>query len=842
MLIFNLKLYKIFNKKMNNENFTLTDYEIKGILGRGTFSKVKLGINKITKQKVAIKIIDKQFILDKNNYERIKREIYILKKSNHPNIIKVYDIKEDSKNYYIIMEFCRYGELFQQIISKKHLDVNSSSFYFFQLINGLGYLHSNKIIHRDLKPENVLIGEFKLLKIIDFGLSNFSNIDEYLSTPCGSPSYAPPEMIRGKKYNGMLGDIWSCGIILYVMLCGYLPFDGKNNADLFDKILKCKVKYPKNIDKNALDLLKSILVNNPDKRINLDKIKKHQFYLKGKKIFESKYPKLIDEIENINNINNNIALNNSFIKDMHELENKNKFNNDNNNSSKIRYKAFENQKENLDNYIQVNNIKNKKETKNENNLYKSNLILKTKKINYYKRILSERLNIQKNKNLHNNNVYNKTNPNINNRDNSKKITSVSKKEKYSKLIYNTKNSFNTKIIDSYEKVNKRPAQKSDTIMMPFKSNYIKMDGCENLNIKLMRKVIRNSKRFEEEEKNSHETFGIQKDTHNFNVNNTNKVKTKTKKIYKNEIYISDKNYQEPENMTEEKTPTMIKLYINNNISPLKKFISPFDQKILNNKKEEIVKSNFDRNYNKENSYKNMDKANLMKDKLLSNKKQIMKLKSYKLYKSNELFYTEKNDIKNKTIFININHFNTHIASEKKKNLSQRKEIIHSNHEENKKNNKYTGNKNKNNNIMLANKLYNLSNIKKNFNTCNDILNSLKGKEDFKNYIISHNKISLSKDSQKYINNQNLQKKLNHSKSNFTNKNIKKYKNKYKSIILKDNDTNILKKIRPISDYKQLNCSTNKLNNSKYLKNKKIFVSNENEEIYKIRILKKKNKI
>ena len=818
---------------MYNENFTLTDYEIKGILGRGTFSKVKLGINKNTKQKVAIKIIDTQFILDKNNYERIKREIYILKKSNHPNIIKVYDIKEDSKNYYIIMEYCKYGELFQQIISQKHLDINSSSFYFFQLINGLSYLHSHQIIHRDLKPENILIGEYKLLKIIDFGLSNFSMKDEYLSTPCGSPSYAPPEMIGGKKYNGMLGDIWSCGIILYVMICGYLPFDGKSNADLFDKILKCKVKYPKNIDKNALNLLKNILVNNPDKRINLEKIKKHQFYLKGKKIFEAKYPELVDKIENINNI----LLNNSFIKDKHELENMNKLNNDDNNNYKSKYKAFENQKENLIKYIQVNNIKNKKETTNENNLYKSNLILKTKNINYYKRILSERLNTQKNKNSYNN-IYNKTNPNINSIDNCKKKAPVNKKDKYSKSKNVPKNNKNkNKTIDNDEKKKKRPTQKSATITLAFRSNYIKHNEHESPNNLKMRKLIKNSKIFEEEEKNLHETYGVQKDTHNFNINNTIKVKAKTKKIYQNEINISDKNYQRLENMTEERTPIMVKLYINNNISPLKKCTSTFNHKKPNNKNEEISKSNFDSNYNKDNSYKNKAKTNLLiKEKFLPNKKLNMKFKSYKLNKSNEYFYT---DIKNKTISININHLNkTQIASENKKNYSQRKEIIISNNKEN-KNNKDNKNKNKSNKFILANKLYNLSNIKKNFNTCNDILNSSKGKEDFKNYIISHNKISLSNDYQKYINNQNLKKDLNQSENIDTNKHKNKKNN---SIILEDNEPNILKKIRSNSNNKNFNCSTYKLNNSKYLKNKKILITDESKDTHKIKILKKKNKI
>ena len=152
---------------MNKENIVLSDYEIKGILGKGTFSKVKLGVNKKTNEKVAIKIIDKQFTLNKHNYERIKREISILKNCNHPNVIKVYDSKDDSNNFYFVMEYCKYGELFLHIVNNKRLNDKESSFYFFQLINGLNYLHVNEIVHRDLKPENLLISSGQILKIID---------------------------------------------------------------------------------------------------------------------------------------------------------------------------------------------------------------------------------------------------------------------------------------------------------------------------------------------------------------------------------------------------------------------------------------------------------------------------------------------------------------------------------------------------------------------------------------------------------------------------------------------------------------------------------------------------
>ena len=288
----------------------LSDYIIKETIGKGTFSIVKLGINKKTNEKVAIKILKKSKIIHKEDVERIEREISILKKLSHINVIKIYKINEDNEKYYIFMEYCENGELFHYIVERQRLSEEESSFFFYQLINGLEYIHSENIVHRDLKPENLLLGKYNILKIIDFGLSNFCEVDNYLETPCGSPCYASPEMVSGKKYNGHIIDVWSTGIILFAMMCGFLPFEDQDNDILFKKILKCKIKYPGYLSDIAVDLMKKILVREPEKRISLSEIKLHPFYLKGKELFKKKHPDLVKEVEKLNNINksNNIKL------------------------------------------------------------------------------------------------------------------------------------------------------------------------------------------------------------------------------------------------------------------------------------------------------------------------------------------------------------------------------------------------------------------------------------------------------------------------------------------------------------------------------------------------------
>ena len=291
---------------MKNNDF-LSDYEIKETIGKGTFSIVKLGINKATNEKVAIKILKKKKMQRKKDKSRLDREISILKRLHHINVIKIHKITEEIDNYYIVMEYCENGELFNYIVAHQRLSEEETAYFFYQLINGLDYIHHKNIVHRDLKPENLLLSQGNVLKIVDFGLSNYYYPDgKLLSTPCGSPCYASPEMVCGNKYNGFRIDIWSCGIIIFAMICGYLPFEDPNNEILFQKIMKCKVDYPDYLSDDVLDIMNKIIVIDPNKRITIEQIKRHPFYLKGKDEFEKKHKDLVEQVEfDANKIDNN---------------------------------------------------------------------------------------------------------------------------------------------------------------------------------------------------------------------------------------------------------------------------------------------------------------------------------------------------------------------------------------------------------------------------------------------------------------------------------------------------------------------------------------------------------
>jgi len=228
---------------------------------------------------VAIKRMNHDFIDEKS----FSREILLLGLLKHPNIIELHEVLQTKNNIYMVLELVPGGELFDRIVKVKRFDEKTARRFFQQLINGILYCHQNGIAHRDLKPENLLLDSDETLKISDFGLS--ATMDEgggkkkTLMTTCGTPNYVAPEVIEEQGYDGMKADIWSLGVILYVMLAGYLPFEHDTMQGLFDIIRSGKFEYPKCFSDSAKHLINSMLVVDPKKRITLEKVIKDAWFI-----------------------------------------------------------------------------------------------------------------------------------------------------------------------------------------------------------------------------------------------------------------------------------------------------------------------------------------------------------------------------------------------------------------------------------------------------------------------------------------------------------------------------------------------------------------------------------
>ncbi|KYR01005.1 putative protein serine/threonine kinase [Tieghemostelium lacteum] len=248
-------------------------------LGQGTTGKVKLGFHKDTGFKVGIKIINKELLTTKPSMRRkIEREIVLMKLIDHPNAMKMYEVYETSKYLFLILEYVEGGELFDYLVEKGGLESGEALYFFQQIIIGLEHCHSRNICHRDLKPENLLLSGDKRIKIADFGMGSIVRKDALLHTSCGSPHYASPEVVSGIDYDGQKADVWSCGVILYALLTGKLPFDDENIRRLLAKVKNGSFSMPPYIHKDAQDLLTKMLTVDPSKRISIKEIKQHSWF------------------------------------------------------------------------------------------------------------------------------------------------------------------------------------------------------------------------------------------------------------------------------------------------------------------------------------------------------------------------------------------------------------------------------------------------------------------------------------------------------------------------------------------------------------------------------------
>ncbi|CCH46392.1 Serine/threonine-protein kinase [Wickerhamomyces ciferrii] len=273
------------NSKRKSKNH-VGPWKLGRTLGRGSTGRVRLAKHSESGQLAAVKIVPKSKFQSDNNSTTsnspygIEREIIIMKLISHENIMALYDVWENKGELYLVLEYVEGGELFDYLIKKGRLQEKEAIHYFKQIINGVNYCHQFNICHRDLKPENLLLDKNLNIKIADFGMAALEINSKLLETSCGSPHYASPEIVTGKNYHGSPSDVWSCGIILFALLTGHLPFDDENIRKLLIKVQNGKFIMPNYLSKDAKDLIWKMLKINPNDRINIKDILNHPLLTK----------------------------------------------------------------------------------------------------------------------------------------------------------------------------------------------------------------------------------------------------------------------------------------------------------------------------------------------------------------------------------------------------------------------------------------------------------------------------------------------------------------------------------------------------------------------------------
>eukprot|EP00112_Aurelia_sp_Birch-Aquarium-sp1_P005311 Seg160.7_Seg160.8 transcript_id=Seg160.7_Seg160.8/GoldUCD/mRNA.D3Y31 product="Serine/threonine-protein kinase BRSK2" protein_id=Seg160.7_Seg160.8/GoldUCD/D3Y31 len=260
----------------NHEAPFVGPYVLQNVLGKGQTGIVKLGVHSASKKKVAIKIVDRTKLAP-HILTKVEREIAIMKLINHPNILGLYDVYENRKNLYLVLEYVGGGELFEYLVKKKRLQVMEARRFFRQIVSAVDFCHHHLICHRDLKPENLLLDNKKNVKIADFGMASVQPSNCMLETSCGSPHYAAPEVIKGVKYDGRKADVWSCGVILYALVVGCLPFDDDNLRQLLEKVKKGVFVIPPFVSNDCRDLLLRMIRVDTAERLTMSEVRQHKF-------------------------------------------------------------------------------------------------------------------------------------------------------------------------------------------------------------------------------------------------------------------------------------------------------------------------------------------------------------------------------------------------------------------------------------------------------------------------------------------------------------------------------------------------------------------------------------
>ncbi|CAF1116942.1 unnamed protein product [Adineta steineri] len=274
LMSFNVKTSSTAAPARTSQN--VGPYLLQKTLGKGQTGLVKLGVHYLTGEKVAIKIVNRE-ALSESVLMKVEREIAIMKLIEHPHVLRLYDVYESRKYLYLILEHVAGGELFDYLVKKGRLTPKEARKFFRQIISALDFCHSHMICHRDLKPENLLLDDKMNIRVADFGMASLQVEGSFLETSCGSPHYACPEVIKGEKYDGRKADVWSCGVILYALLVGALPFDDDNLRQLLEKVKKGVFHIPHFVPADCQQLLRGMIEVDPNKRLTLEDVSRHSW-------------------------------------------------------------------------------------------------------------------------------------------------------------------------------------------------------------------------------------------------------------------------------------------------------------------------------------------------------------------------------------------------------------------------------------------------------------------------------------------------------------------------------------------------------------------------------------
>ncbi|XP_036366987.1 SNF-related serine/threonine-protein kinase isoform X7 [Octopus sinensis] len=257
-------------------------YDLEDTIGRGHFAVVKLARHVFTGEKVAVKVIDKSK-LDEVSKNHLFQEVRCMKLVQHPNVVRLYEVIDTQTKLYLILELGDGGDLYDYIMKHdKGLNDSLARKYFKQIVDAISYCHQLHVCHRDLKPENVVFFEkLGIVKLTDFGFSNVFKPGKKLETSCGSLAYSAPEILLGDSYDAPAVDVWSLGVVLYMLVCGTPPFYEANDSETLTMIMDCKYKFPGHVSKDCQSLISSMLIREPNQRASLEQIMNHAWLKSG---------------------------------------------------------------------------------------------------------------------------------------------------------------------------------------------------------------------------------------------------------------------------------------------------------------------------------------------------------------------------------------------------------------------------------------------------------------------------------------------------------------------------------------------------------------------------------